>query len=134
MPGNIPYEPRSRSGSRRVRGKKRSHRFLGGIEPTDVISVWKAGADFVKVFPCAPVGGASYIRALKAPLLRVPLIASGGVHQQTALNFVVAGATALGIGAELIPRESVQLKQEDRILELARWFTRIVKDARRPEH
>ena len=85
---------------------------------------------FVKVFPCAPVGGASYIRALKAPLPHVRLIASGGVNQQTALNFVVAGATAFGIGAELIPRESAQLRQEDRILELGRRFTRMVKDAR----
>jgi 2-dehydro-3-deoxyphosphogluconate aldolase/(4S)-4-hydroxy-2-oxoglutarate aldolase len=110
--------------------------FPGALTPTEVIAAWKAGADFVKVFPCAPVGGASYIRALKAPLPHVRLIASGGVNQQTALNFVVAGATALGIGAELIPRESVQLRQEDRILELARRFTRIVKDARsrKPEY
>jgi 2-dehydro-3-deoxyphosphogluconate aldolase/(4S)-4-hydroxy-2-oxoglutarate aldolase len=110
--------------------------FPGALTPSEVIAAWKAGADFVKVFPCAMVGGASYIRALKAPLPQVRLIASGGVNQQTALNFVVAGATALGIGAELIPRESVQLRQEDRILELARRFTRIVKDARsrKPEH
>jgi 2-dehydro-3-deoxyphosphogluconate aldolase/(4S)-4-hydroxy-2-oxoglutarate aldolase len=104
--------------------------FPGALTATEVITAWKAGADFVKIFPCAQVGGDSYIRALKAPFPQVPLIASGGVNQQTAFNFVLAGAVALGIGGELIPREAVQLRQEDRILELTRRFTRIVKDAR----
>jgi 2-dehydro-3-deoxyphosphogluconate aldolase/(4S)-4-hydroxy-2-oxoglutarate aldolase len=105
--------------------------FPGALTATEVIAAWKAGADFVKIFPCAQVGGDSYIRALKAPFPHVPLIASGGVNQQTAFNFILAGAAALGIGAELIPREAVQLRQADRILELAHRFTRMVKDARR---
>ena len=104
--------------------------FPGALTPTEVITAWKAGADFVKIFPCGQVGGDSYIRALKAPLPQVPLIASGGVNQQTALNFILAGAAALGIGGELIPRESVQQRQEDRILELARRFRKLVKEAR----
>ncbi len=89
-----------------------------------------ADADLVKIFPCAQVGGESYIRALKAPLPQVPLIASGGVDQQTALNFVLAGAAALGIGGELIPKEALQRRQAERILELARRFMKLVKDAR----
>lgn len=104
--------------------------FPGALTPTEIITAWKAGADMVKIFPCAQVGGDSYIRALKAPFQQVPLIASGGVNQQTAFNFVLAGAAALGIGGELIPREAVQLRQEERILELARRFTKLVKDAR----
>jgi 2-dehydro-3-deoxyphosphogluconate aldolase/(4S)-4-hydroxy-2-oxoglutarate aldolase len=104
--------------------------FPGALTPTEVITAWKAGADFVKVFPCAQVGGDGYKRALKAPLPQVALIASGGVNQQTAYNFILAGAAALGIGGELIPREDVQLRRKDRILELARRFTRMVKEAR----
>lgn len=104
--------------------------FPGALTPTEVITAWNAGADFVKIFPCAHVGGDSYIRALKAPLPHVPLIASGGVNQQTALNFILAGATALGIRVQLIPNEDVRLRNEHRILELARRFTRMVKDAR----
>jgi 2-dehydro-3-deoxyphosphogluconate aldolase/(4S)-4-hydroxy-2-oxoglutarate aldolase len=104
--------------------------FPGALTPTEVITASKAGADLVKVFPCAQVGGDSYIRALRAPLPHVPLIASGGVNQQTALNFVLAGAAALGIGGELIPKEAVQRRQAERILELARRFTKLVKDAR----
>ncbi len=104
--------------------------FPGALTPTEVITASKAGADLVKVFPCAQLGGDSYIRALRAPLPHVPLIASGGVNQQTALNFILAGAAALGIGGELIPKEAVQQRQAARILELARRFTKLVKDAR----
>ena len=104
--------------------------FPGALTPTEVIAAWNAGADLVKIFPCAQVGGDSYIRALKAPLPHVPLIASGGVNLQTALNLVMAGAAALGVGRVLIPREDVQLRRKDRILELARRFARMVKDGR----
>lgn len=102
----------------------------GALTPTEIIAAWKAGADLIKIFPCSQVGGERYIRALKAPFPHVPLIASGGVNQQTALNFILAGAVAVGIGGELIPREAVQRRQEHRILELARRFTKVVKDAR----
>lgn len=104
--------------------------FPGALTPTEVITAWKAGSDFVKVFPCGQVGGDRYIRALKAPLPQVRLIASGGVNQQTAVSFILAGAAALGIGGELIPRDSLRLKEEERIRELARRFIAMVKDAR----
>jgi 2-dehydro-3-deoxyphosphogluconate aldolase/(4S)-4-hydroxy-2-oxoglutarate aldolase len=104
--------------------------FPGALTPTEVLAAWKAGADLVKVFPCAHVGGASYIKALKRPFPDIPLIASGGVNQQSAFGFIAAGATALGIGGELIPNESIQHRREDRIRELARRFIAIVKDAR----
>jgi 2-dehydro-3-deoxyphosphogluconate aldolase / (4S)-4-hydroxy-2-oxoglutarate aldolase len=107
--------------------------FPGALTPTDVIAAWKAGADFVKIFPCAAVGGPSYIRALKVPLPQVPLIASGGVNQQTAVSFIAAGATALGVGSELIPREALQLRQKDRIYELARRFLGMVRTGRAVE-
>lgn len=105
--------------------------FPGALTPTEVITAWKAGSDFVKVVPCAQVGGDSYIKALKAPLPQVPLIAAGGVNQQTAANFILAGAVALGIGGELIPRESISRRQEDRIRELARRFVGFVETARK---
>ena len=103
----------------------------GALTPTEVIAAWKAGGDFIKIFPCGQLGGDRYIRALKAPFPHVPLIASGGVNQQTASQFILAGAAAIGIGSELIPRESVHLKQEERIHELGRRFLAMVKDARR---
>lgn len=104
--------------------------FPGALTPTEVIAAWTAGADFVKIFPCSQVGGPVYLRSLKVPLPQVPLIASGGVNQVSAFNFIVAGATALGVGNELMPREAVHRRNEEQIQELARRFTNMVKDAR----
>ena len=102
----------------------------GALTPTEVLKAWKSGCDFVKVFPCAEVGGAHYIRALKGPYPYIPLIASGGVNQETAAEFIIAGSTALGIGGALIPHESIRLRQSQRIHELGRRFVAIVKHAR----
>jgi 2-dehydro-3-deoxyphosphogluconate aldolase/(4S)-4-hydroxy-2-oxoglutarate aldolase len=104
----------------------------GALTPTEVIAAWKGGADFVKIYPTAPVGGELYIRSLKVPLPHVKLIAAGGVNQQNATKFIAAGATAIGIGVELLPREAVQRRQDQRIKELARRFLSFVQDGRTP--
>jgi 2-dehydro-3-deoxyphosphogluconate aldolase/(4S)-4-hydroxy-2-oxoglutarate aldolase len=110
--------------------KKGAVTIPGALTPSEVIAAWKAGGDFVKVFPCGPVGGDKYIKALKVPLPQVSLIASGGVNQQTAHNFILAGATALGISTELLPRDALRTRQEEWIHELARRFIAIVREAR----
>lgn len=102
----------------------------GALTPSEVIQAWKAGADFIKIFPCGPLGGESYIRALKAPFPQVPMVAAGGVNQQTALSYILAGASALGVGGELIPVEALQKKQEERVHELARRFLARVREGR----
>ena len=102
----------------------------GALTPTEVVAAWQAGSDFVKVFPCAQVGGDKYIKALNAALPQIPLIAAGGVNQQTAAGFILAGATAIGVGTELIPTEAIERRQAERIRELALRFTGFVKDAR----
>jgi 2-dehydro-3-deoxyphosphogluconate aldolase/(4S)-4-hydroxy-2-oxoglutarate aldolase len=104
--------------------------FPGALTPTEVVTAWKAGPDFVKIFPCSTVGGPHYIRALKAPFPHIPLIASGGVNQQTAGEFLAAGAVALGIGSELIPHEAIRQRQEHWIGELARRFVLMVAESR----
>jgi 2-dehydro-3-deoxyphosphogluconate aldolase/(4S)-4-hydroxy-2-oxoglutarate aldolase len=104
--------------------------FPGALTPTEVIAAWKAGADFVKIFPTGQVGGVQYVRALKIPLPQIPLIASGGVNQLTACDFIVAGATAIGLGGELLPKEALHFRQQDRIRELAGRFLAMVRDAR----
>jgi len=102
----------------------------GALTPSEVIAAWKAGVDLVKIFPCAPVGGHKYIRALKATFPQVSLLASGGVNQVTAAKFILAGACALGIGSELLPPEALQMRQDDWIHELTRRFLGIVREAR----
>jgi 2-dehydro-3-deoxyphosphogluconate aldolase/(4S)-4-hydroxy-2-oxoglutarate aldolase len=102
----------------------------GALTPTEVVTAWSAGADFVKVFPCGPVGGDRYIKALHASLPQIPLVAAGGVNQQNAASFILSGATAIGVGTELIPNEAIQRRQSQRIHELARRFAKLVRDAR----
>ena len=102
----------------------------GALTPTEVVAAWSAGADFIKVFPCGPVGGDTYIKSMHTALPQVPLIAAGGVNQQTVTDYILSGATAIGVGTELIPAEAIQRRQAQRIRELARRFLKLVKDAR----
>jgi 2-dehydro-3-deoxyphosphogluconate aldolase / (4S)-4-hydroxy-2-oxoglutarate aldolase len=102
----------------------------GALTPTEIITAWKAGADFVKVFPCASLGGDSYIRTLKAAFPHIQLVAAGGVKQQTAGHYIAAGATAIGVGKELITQEAVRLRKAAWILELAHRFISIVQNTR----
>lgn len=102
----------------------------GALTPTEVIAAWKSGAEFVKVFPIGPIGGEHYFRSLKAPLPQVKLIAAGGVNQQTATDYIRAGASAIGVGVELVPHEAVERRQDHRIHELARRFLNFVRDGR----
>lgn len=102
----------------------------GALTPTEVLSAWKAGGDMVKVYPCSQVGGPKYIRSLKRPYPQIPLIASGGVNHHTAPEFILAGAAALGIGGNLVPKDAIQMRQPERIAELARRFRETVAEAR----
>jgi 2-dehydro-3-deoxyphosphogluconate aldolase/(4S)-4-hydroxy-2-oxoglutarate aldolase len=104
--------------------------FPGALTPTEIVTAWKAGSDFVKVFPCA-LGGPTYIKSLKAALPQISLIAAGGVTQQTAGNFILAGATAIGVGTDLIPSRAIEHREATRIRELAHRFAGFVGDARR---
>lgn len=104
--------------------------IAGAMTPTEVITAWQAGSELVKVFPCAPIGGPAYIRALRGPFPQVPMIAAGGVNQETAAEFILAGAVALGIGGRLVSKTAIENRQPEQISELARRFLRIVKTAR----
>lgn len=101
----------------------------GALTPTEVVAAWSAGADFVKVFPCGPVGGDRFIKSLHTALPQISLIAAGGVNQQTAASFILSGAIGIGVGTELIPTEAIEKRQAARIRELARRFAKLVKDA-----
>jgi 2-dehydro-3-deoxyphosphogluconate aldolase/(4S)-4-hydroxy-2-oxoglutarate aldolase len=104
--------------------------LAGALTPSEIHAAWDAGADFIKVFPCSALGGPSYIRALKGPFPKIPLLAAGGVNQQNAGDFILSGAAALGIGSELVPREAIEKRRAAQIQELARRFLRLVTAAR----
>jgi 2-dehydro-3-deoxyphosphogluconate aldolase / (4S)-4-hydroxy-2-oxoglutarate aldolase len=102
----------------------------GALTPTEVVTAWQAGADFVKVFPCSAMGGASYIKGLKAPLPQVELIPTGGVNLNTAIDFIKAGSSALGVGADLVDLKALRAGDAAKITESAKKFVQLVKDAR----
>ena len=101
--------------------------FPGALTPTEVVRAWKAGADAVKVFPAGAVGGASYLKALKAPLPQIELIPTGGVSLKTAAEFIKAGAMALGVGADLVDPKALREGNSTLIAERARQFLEIVR-------
>ena len=105
--------------------------MAGALTPTEVIGAWKAGSDFVKIFPCGAVGGAKYIKALKGPLPQIPMIPTGGVNLSTAADFILAGAAALGIGGELVSASALESGDLAPIVEAARGFVSIVRNARK---
>jgi 2-dehydro-3-deoxyphosphogluconate aldolase/(4S)-4-hydroxy-2-oxoglutarate aldolase len=104
--------------------------MAGALTPSEVIAAWKAGSDFVKIFPCGAVGGAKYIKALKGPLPQIPMIPTGGVNLSTAADFILAGAVALGIGGELVSAAALESGNTAPIVEAARSFVSIVRNAR----
>jgi 2-dehydro-3-deoxyphosphogluconate aldolase/(4S)-4-hydroxy-2-oxoglutarate aldolase len=102
----------------------------GALTPTEVVAAWTAGADVVKVFPCGAVGGASYIKALKAPLPQIEMIPTGGVSTKTAADFIRAGALALGVGADLVDTKAVREGNRHLVVEKAREYVTLVREAR----
>src|SRR5215813_966780 len=102
----------------------------GALTPTEIVRAWSAGADMVKVFPCGAVGGASYIKSLKAPLPQIELIPTGGVSLTTAASFIEAGAAAIGVGADLVNLKAIRSGESEKITETARAYIEAVKAAR----
>jgi 2-dehydro-3-deoxyphosphogluconate aldolase/(4S)-4-hydroxy-2-oxoglutarate aldolase len=108
--------------------------ICGALTPTEVVAAWSAGADVVKIFPCGAVGGASYIKALKAPFPQIALMPTGGVSLKTAADFIKAGSFALGVGSDLIDHKAIE--EEDwntlatTVSARAREYVRVVQEAR----
>lgn len=105
--------------------------FPGALTPTEVVTAWEAGADAVKVFPCSALGGASYLKALKAPLPQIELIPTGGVSLSTAEQFLSAGAFALGVGGDLIDAAAIAAGKLEQITENAKKYTEIMQKFRK---
>jgi 2-dehydro-3-deoxyphosphogluconate aldolase/(4S)-4-hydroxy-2-oxoglutarate aldolase len=102
----------------------------GALTPTEVVTAWEAGADFVKVFPCGAVGGPKYIKALKAPLPQVEMVPTGGVSLENTADFLKAGAAAVAVGAELIDAKTIGEGRYEVFEERARKFLAEVAKAR----
>lgn len=104
--------------------------MIGALTPSEVIAAWREGADFVKVFPCSALGGASYLKALEAPLPDVKLLPTGGVSLKTMADYVAAGAVALGVGAALADVGLLEREGSDAVTQLAKQYVEAFRAAR----
>lgn len=102
----------------------------GALTPTEIVGAWRAGAAMVKVFPCSAVGGAGYVKALKAPFPEIDLIPTGGVSLATVADFIHAGASALGAGADLVDLKRIRAGETAAVTEKARRYLQAVRQAR----
>ena len=104
--------------------------FPGALTPTEVLTAWEAGADGVKVFPSSALGGAKYIKALKAPFPQIDLIPTGGVNLETIGDFLRAGSAAVGVGSELVDNGCIARREYHLIADRARQFRAAAAAAR----
>jgi len=102
----------------------------GALTPTEIISAWRAGADYVKIFPCSAMGGASYLKSILAPFPFLKLIPTGGVTLETAASFLHAGARALGVGSDLVNLAAIDAGRPEAITETARAYLKLFSDLR----
>jgi 2-dehydro-3-deoxyphosphogluconate aldolase / (4S)-4-hydroxy-2-oxoglutarate aldolase len=102
----------------------------GALTPTEVITAWEAGADYVKIFPCSAMGGASYLKSLLAPFPHLKLIPTGGVTHHTAASFLEAGARALGVGSDLVNLAAIDEGHPEIITAAARAYLKVIADFR----
>ena len=103
----------------------------GAMTPTEVFAAWSSGGDIIKIFPASNVGGASYLKALKGPFPQIPLCPTGGVNLQTIGEFVKAGASAVGVGGELVSKAALDAGDYGKITELAKQYVEALAEARR---
>jgi len=102
----------------------------GALTPTEIVRAWRAGAAFVKVFPCSAVGGPAYIRALRGPLPQIPLVPTGGVTLDTVGPFFAAGASAVGVGSDLCDVQAIRRGQAENVTRTARQYVAAIQACR----
>jgi 2-dehydro-3-deoxyphosphogluconate aldolase/(4S)-4-hydroxy-2-oxoglutarate aldolase len=102
----------------------------GALTPTEVVIAWQAGGDVIKVFPCSAVGGAKYIKSLRAPFPQIEMIPTGGVNLETIGDFLRAGACAVAVGGELIDGANIRAGRYDVFEERAKQFLEVIRATR----
>ena len=101
--------------------------YPGALTPTEILTAYEAGADAVKVFPASSLGP-GYIKAIRAPLSHIPLMAVGGVNEKNAADFMKAGCVGLGVGGNLVNKEWIKNGEWDKITALAKEFRKAVAE------
>ena len=103
--------------------------MLGAYTPTEAQSAFEADADFIKIFPADRLG-ATYVKALLAPLPHLRIVPTGGVDLETAPEFIKAGCVALGVGSSLLNPELIRNADWKGLSRLAKAYVDVVRKAR----
>ncbi len=103
----------------------------GALTPTEVFTAWNAGADVVKVFPASAMGGASYLKALKAPFPHIEIMPTGGVSLETIADFLKSGVVAVGVGGELVSTKLLREGKAEEMTNTARKYLEVIEKIRR---
>ena len=98
----------------------------GALTPSEIQSAHRMGADFVKLFPIVNLG-LSYVKAVKAPLSHIKLLAVGGVDENNMTDFLSAGISGFGIGANIVNKKLIEAGKFDEITKLAKRYTEMLK-------
>jgi len=104
----------------------------GALTPTELMTATEEGASLVKIFPCGNVGGAKYLKSLKAPFPNAALIPTGGVSVANAADYIAAGAFALGVGADLVDMSAIRKGDSQKVVNAAKELMAAVRSARVP--
>jgi 2-dehydro-3-deoxyphosphogluconate aldolase/(4S)-4-hydroxy-2-oxoglutarate aldolase len=102
----------------------------GALTPTEIVLAWQSGADMVKIFPCEPVGGPRYIKALRSPFPHIEFVPTGGVDLKTTPDYIKAGAAAVAVGGEMVSATALREGKLEVITENARLYLEAVRSAR----
>lgn len=102
----------------------------GALTPTEILAVWKAGADFVKIFPSNSVGGPAYLRSLKGPFPDIDFVVTGSVTAENVSQYLASGASAVGVGENVISRNALETNDSATISANARRFLEAIAQGR----
>lgn len=97
----------------------------GALTPTEIQAAHRYGADYVKLFPVKSLG-IDYVKAVKAPLSHIKLLAVGGINENNMSDYLKAGISGFGIGSNIVDKKLVEANDFSRISQLAEKYMRVI--------
>lgn len=95
----------------------------GAMTPTEIAEAYEFGADFVKLFPAGNLGP-YYVKAVRAPLSNIPMLAVGGINEKNIAEFMNVGIAGVGVGGNLVNKNWIENGELDKITALAKEYVR----------
>jgi 2-dehydro-3-deoxyphosphogluconate aldolase / (4S)-4-hydroxy-2-oxoglutarate aldolase len=94
----------------------------GTMTPTEMVKAAELGADYIKVYPLATIGGPEFITNVRRALMHLPLVATGNVEYDEIPAYFKAGVVGFGIGGPLIRPDLLGRGDSDGVVANAKRF------------